>query len=1050
MSTYTLFDKEVVISSAADRFFFVLKMFETTSDAASKEFKYFYEDCGNISTVLDKYVYAVQELTEKWAVNYLYDMIIKLEIYDVSRESFENECWDLSAAEQYYDAIADKYNAIVGDSAQAKQYRTLRKASRARYGWMATDWPSMTTAAIRAGTLNVMSAAGHSMVNAVGNAGTAIVSSMEKKSLYKNNKTLSILNEGLIECMKNTYLYFMDFVNNYMTENGNEEFYDGSCFDSEKADALFQNAKKVPEKEKELLVKAFTLCPYHYDLSAYIFINFEEERKNIFNIAKKYQNDLLPLFELIVAVKYTEEIQCSEEKSLLLRKEIVKLMNDYGISECATLDNIDYFCLKKLCDTHIDFIVDDNFDFLNSFRNHEAQNTVKAKIIEELRIWELAKEYGVEFSNEVKEEIIDKFYEKAKNSNTVDIGFIVSKIKRMIKEMNLDNEEEIVNDYEYDILAEISDKYKNKENDIEDILSQIVSCKVSDETKKEIIYDYEIWELSEQYGVEFDDKDKPFIAAEFYKELLKTNVDDDTMKSKLDEIIKILHFSDGDGYVSEDNKTILFEHLSGIVDANIEYYEKRKNIDVQGTKRISTYIVDYISNTTITFMSMALKYKRNDIEECFSKISYCTLDEDEIIYFIYDAHPIMNPLKYGFCFTNKRIIAKQESGQNFTILIDDVIGFEKKGLLSSKISLKHTAGIKELDVSELQELSKLSECFNEVVKQIQENIKKKEKEEIQLKKEYVQKRNECIKNSSFLKDYLKVNVDEESVEDTVFEETKEENEVSAYENKSVAVMEEARLLVKDGKKMEAIYMVKEFKGIGLKEAKDIVDSFDKSKKLCDNINTTKVISDIKSNDVTSKTDYIKDDTNNLNFSEISYAEQKNYIKTMLEKYNIPISIFTPGGTKEFDKKIGKAREAYAKYNNDEHALLLYDATLFGNAKEGFVLTDKNIYINMINCKNVCIPINEIKDVISKKAPVVPELYIVGPYGEYYFTRGASNKGEDKYLTFIKELFGIIKNNISYNENSNNHMLQPEYKFCTQCGNKLTLDSAFCSKCGKKQ
>ena len=46
------------------------------------------------------------------------------------------------------------------------------------------------------------------------------------------------------------------------------------------------------------------------------------------------------------------------------------------------------------------------------------------------------------------------------------------------------------------------------------------------------------------------------------------------------------------------------------------------------------------------------------------------------------------------------------------------------------------------------------------------------------------------------------------------------------------------------------------------------------------------------------------------------------------------------------KKITNARKAYANYSNDEEFIMLRDITLFGSGKEGFVLTNKKIYVNI--------------------------------------------------------------------------------------------------------
>ncbi len=68
------------------------------------------------------------------------------------------------------------------------------------------------------------------------------------------------------------------------------------------------------------------------------------------------------------------------------------------------------------------------------------------------------------------------------------------------------------------------------------------------------------------------------------------------------------------------------------------------------------------------------------------------------------------------------------------------------------------------------------------------------------------------------------------------------------------------------------------------------------------------------------------------------------VSSLVAKYRLE-STYVPKGTSAFNKKISKAIKAYADIPPTETPLLLYDNTLFGSAKEGFVLTDKTIYAN---------------------------------------------------------------------------------------------------------
>lgn len=77
--------------------------------------------------------------------------------------------------------------------------------------------------------------------------------------------------------------------------------------------------------------------------------------------------------------------------------------------------------------------------------------------------------------------------------------------------------------------------------------------------------------------------------------------------------------------------------------------------------------------------------------------------------------------------------------------------------------------------------------------------------------------------------------------------------------------------------------------------------------------------------------------------------------TIASHYDIMLS-----GNQKLFKKITNARKTYANYSNDEEFIMLRDMTLFGSGKEGFVLTNKKIYVNIKVLNIYCtLPLKEI-------------------------------------------------------------------------------------------
>ena len=751
-----LFGKEVSFSTAADRFFYLSKTYEWVLENASNEFQAFYDDSENISNVLDNYMNILYTITEKWAIALLYGSLKNDEIYDVSEESFCEACWDLECAEPYFDCIADKYNQIVGDQSDAKHYRAMRKASRTKYGWVSsTNWGAMTNAAITAGTLNAISGIGHSVVNGIGNIVSSISAASSKNALYNDDATFEILDKGVRECITSIYNHYIGFVNEYKENERGEIWIDGSPYNVEKAETLLKNSREVKGKEKELLFRAFSVCPYHYEVSKTIFLKYEEERINIFKIAKKYSNDLTPLLEDIIKPMYSKEAKHSESKAQEVKHKIKTMMGEYGIAKNETFDQIEQDCLSRIYyELYLNSIPGENQEVLNAFVEYDASDANKHVIIKKFKIWELADQYKVEFDDNEKEEIISIFIETAKYIRKLENKTILEKIEFIMENLGLE-ESKTCYDFEYNVLDEFASEYKNLPvGGADDIIQQIISCFVSDSVKYDYIYNNDIWELVERYEVDFSDEEKDILIYNaFIRMISVNNVETKTVIDRLTEILKALSIMDDSGVINIDKRESLFELLSGMSDASETYESSVKTASDEILSTINEKIESIISGSGITFMTLSLSYRKDQVSENAKKLKYCTLDEDEQPFIIYDAHSIMNPHAYGFCLTDKRLIAKQESS-HFEIPVEDITFFEKQGFLNGKV-IVHTRTItKELDASDLSELAKFVDCLNNVIKTLANSKKAIRTKQLAFYKEYVEECVTCVENNAFLVDFF--------------------------------------------------------------------------------------------------------------------------------------------------------------------------------------------------------------------------------------------------------------------------------------------------------
>ena len=173
------------------------------------------------------------------------------------------------------------------------------------------------------------------------------------------------------------------------------------------------------------------------------------------------------------------------------------------------------------------------------------------------------------------------------------------------------------------------------------------------------------------------------------------------------------------------------------------------------------------------------------------------------------------------------------------------------------------------------------------------------------------------------------------------------------------------------------------------------------------------------------------------------------------------------GTESFNNKIEKAKAAYAKVPAEERVLVMADDTIFGSAKEGFVLTDKHIYINISGCKNKCVAIADITSVYSTRGTGLTDIMVSAPSGNYRMSYRSEIADGEACKNFLYELIHYLNPNCSLGNGApaGNVPTAPVTPAPTQtvatpvsipnvpkwqcsCGN--INSGKFCSKCGSKK
>lgn len=380
MLKYNLLGQAVTFEDSAEHYYDLQFAAEKTGSEVSQQFKKWYKQCGNVQSVLDGYLQFAESVIESLVFRPLFSQLAECEIYDMDEESYWKRCIRLGESETALETVERQYNAILKQQNAEKEYRADRKAGRGHYrsytSFHSDYWLRDQAAA---GMKNLASFAGHSLMNAVGNAGSALSASMDKSALYKNSVTQDVLLNGIISDLFTAYYAHMDFLNE------RKENYVQSVFDEDRSSALFENAKKLPEKEHELLVQAFSLCPWNKALVKYIFIRFPPDRENICAAAQRFSIDLRDSVEDILAQEYDSDAQSSEANALVAKERILKHMREYGVSESATLDRLEIDCLQRLCEGYQEADETACEQLIEKVRQYQAQEKLKNPFFEQLQ-----------------------------------------------------------------------------------------------------------------------------------------------------------------------------------------------------------------------------------------------------------------------------------------------------------------------------------------------------------------------------------------------------------------------------------------------------------------------------------------------------------------------------------------------------------------------------------------------------------------------------------------------------------------------------------------
>ena len=365
----------------------------------------------------------------------------------------------------------------------------------------------------------------------------------------------------------------------------------------------------------------------------------------------------------------------------------------------------------------------------------------------------------------------------------------------------------------------------------------------------------------------------------------------------------------------------------------------------------------------------------------------------------------MYPGSYGFCFTDKRLVGKSEYGDSFDIPTNEILSFEKKGFLSNKF-IVHTSSnsSKEINVENLSSIGDFVNCLNQILNILPNNKRAIQIREAELNKKILEASITHINKHPWLVEYL-------GMEEKVEKMRRRANPVSkAPQSTNVSSNQIAS------------------------HQPSATSSPNKS-----NSNNTNNSNKLQKSS-TKDTYKASNPLNNIS----SMTADELQAKLMSIKTKNCCNKFYELNTPKFISKLPKAISAYATLTNDERPIVMDDATVFGSAKEGFVLTNKRIYIKQSFSSKECILIKDVSNIIAEKnsssSSSLTYVYLIANNTKHqiYFASDATEAEQCKnYIFELITLLKYVSSEPQYSPQANN--------WVCSCGNTNT--GKFCTKCG---
>lgn len=266
----------------------------------------------------------------KRAVNEVKNDLISMGVMDIDNDTILDFAEQNGYFEEYYtiyDDFVGQVQRITGNLNYQKARREYRKETRGK--WVGASFsrrPNYVDEYLHQAELgmrNLAEGAGHSVINAVGNALDTAKANKAINQLYNNKKVRMKFNEEILYAVWNLHFVLMDFLDNVLHMNIWEVPDNQNV---SKADRLLNNLQSSvlnDDTRKDIILQAYNANPYSERLYYMLFRDYREEAKSITQIAEYFGVDLTDEKEKLAIEFLKEHIGQTEEEARRAKEDLL-------------------------------------------------------------------------------------------------------------------------------------------------------------------------------------------------------------------------------------------------------------------------------------------------------------------------------------------------------------------------------------------------------------------------------------------------------------------------------------------------------------------------------------------------------------------------------------------------------------------------------------------------------------------------------------------------------------------------------------------------------